>query len=259
MTQKGKIADQLVHTLLEQAFATAVGDEQVLQVCRQQAKALVEIEGNIAVLSDFQADFSYIYVGGFGRLFGLQPGESTIDSAFEEGVFEKIHPDDLVERHVLELSFFELQKRIAPEDRPAYSTYCRLRVQNSSGVYVQVVHRTIYLRSFHNGSIWLALCLYSPDSTPGVGTGIDGRVVNAVTGEVIRFERYAQYGKGLISRREMEVLKHLANGLNSGQIASLMNLSVYTVRRHRQNLITKLKVSNTSEAIKTCLFMGILQ
>lgn len=255
MTDKGKIADQLVYTLLEQSFSTPVGDE--LDVCRQQAKNLVAIEGNIAVLSDFQADISYIYVGGFGRLFGLEPGESTIDSAFEEGVFEKIHPDDLLERHILELSFFEMQKRIPSQERQAFSTYCRLRVQNSSGVYVQVIHRTIYLRSFHNGSIWLALCLYSPDTTGGVGQGIDGRVVNAVTGEVIRFERYAQFGKGLISRREMEVLQHLANGMNSGQIAALMHLSVYTVRRHRQNLITKLKVSNTSEAIKTCLFMGI--
>ncbi|WPV66257.1 response regulator transcription factor [Chitinophaga sp. LS1] len=174
-------------------------------------------------------------------------------------MFDKIHPDDILERHILELSYFQLQKAMAPENRPAYSTHCRLRIQNDKGIYVYVTHRTIYLRSFQDGSVWLALCLYSPATSSSPSPDIDGRVINSETGEIIKFERYKQFGKQILTRREVEVINHIAGGLDSSKIASLLNLSVYTVRRHRQNILNKLSVANTSEAIKTCSHMGLLK
>jgi DNA-binding CsgD family transcriptional regulator len=258
MIDKNNIEDQLVATLLQQEFPYQKCDQEVLESCKAQAKAYVDIEGNIAVLSDFQANFSYIYIGSFGKRFQLPVGYNTINSAFEEGVFEKIHPDDLLERHVLELSYFRMQKMIDPEARRAYSTYCTLRIQDSQGVYVHVTHRTIYLRSFQDGSVWLALCLYSPATFSNPAPGIDGRVVNSETGEIIRFERYKHYGKSILTRREVEIINLIAKGLDSGKIAKHLNLSVYTIRRHRQNILGKLAAANTSEAIKTCSFMGLL-
>jgi len=148
---------------------------------------------------------------------------------------------------------------MAPENRPAYSTHCRLRIQNDKGIYVYVTHRTIYLRSFQDGSVWLALCLYSPATSSSPSPDIDGRVINSETGEIIKFERYKQFGKQILTRREVEVINHIAGGLDSSKIASLLNLSVYTVRRHRQNILNKLSVANTSEAIKTCSHMGLLK
>ena len=259
MTNKRQIKDKLFTTLLHQEFPYEAGDKEILEECKKQAKTYVEIEGNIAVLSDFQADFSHIYVGSFGKLFQLPAGYSTIDSAFEEGVFEKIHPDDLIDRHILELSYFQLQKSVAPEMRSVYSTYCNLRIMNAQGVYITVTHRTIYLRSFRDGSVWLALCLYSPATTASPALGIDGRVINSETGEIIRFENYRNYGKTVLSRREIEIINYIAGGLDSSKIANELNLSVYTVRRHRQNILQKLNAANTSEAIRICSLMGLLR
>ncbi|MFA9189153.1 LuxR C-terminal-related transcriptional regulator [Flavobacterium magnesitis] len=52
------------------------------------------------------------------------------------------------------------------------------------------------------------------------------------------------------------VAKH--HGLGSKQIAEELHIAVHTVYRHRQNIINKMKVANTAEAVKTAVVMGII-
>jgi two-component system, NarL family, nitrate/nitrite response regulator NarL len=54
----------------------------------------------------------------------------------------------------------------------------------------------------------------------------------------------------MISRREKEILKLIANGLTNPQIASQLFISLHTVDSHRKNLLTKFKVNNTASLIK---------
>jgi DNA-binding NarL/FixJ family response regulator len=54
---------------------------------------------------------------------------------------------------------------------------------------------------------------------------------------------------GRLSRRESEVLDHLASGATTEQIAGLLFLSQATVRTHVQNILTKLEVHSRLEAI----------
>ncbi len=49
----------------------------------------------------------------------------------------------------------------------------------------------------------------------------------------------------IITRREKEVLRHLADGLSSTQIAEKMNISPLTVDSHRKNLMQKFNVNKT--------------
>lgn len=50
-----------------------------------------------------------------------------------------------------------------------------------------------------------------------------------------------------ITAREREVLVLIANGYSSQEIAGQLNLSVLTVRKHRQNLMAKLALHNVAE------------
>lgn len=251
-------AEQLTSTLLEQAFSPIDQKEALLAEYRLLAEAYVNMDHSMAVLSDFQEDKSYLYVGKFGEVFGLPCGSDVIDSAFEECIFRKIHPDDLTERHILELSYFEYLKHLPSESRRHYSTSSRIRALNVSEEYSYVNHRTIYLKSLPNHSIWLALCTYAPSTDLLPRNGIDGKIVNNQTGELIPFESYKHYGHKILSRRETEVLALVAQGLGSKQIADQLNIAVYTVRRHRQNIIGKMRVSNATEAVKTAMLMGII-
>ena len=160
--------------------------------------------------------------------------------------------------HLLELNYFEFQKSIDQKERSRYSTFSRIRLQNSDGSYSYINHRTIYVKSLPNGSVWLALCIYAPATDLIPTKGIDGKIIDVQTGNVITYEKYTNNNKNLLSQRELEILNLVAKGMGSKKIAEELNIALHTVYRHRQNIINKMKVANTAEAVKTAMFMGII-
>jgi len=56
--------------------------------------------------------------------------------------------------------------------------------------------------------------------------------------------------RGELSEREREILRALARGQSSKQIAALFDLSVRTVETHRQNIRRKLKIEGQAELIR---------
>jgi DNA-binding NarL/FixJ family response regulator len=62
----------------------------------------------------------------------------------------------------------------------------------------------------------------------------------------------------LLTRREIEVLKLLSEGLTNGEIAERLFISVLTVDSHRKNLITKLGAKNTAMLIKLAMDQGYI-
>lgn len=62
----------------------------------------------------------------------------------------------------------------------------------------------------------------------------------------------------LLTRREKEILKLIAEGLTSAQIGNQLFISTTTVDTHRKHLLEKLKASNTAILIKTAARMGFI-
>ena len=56
-----------------------------------------------------------------------------------------------------------------------------------------------------------------------------------------------------LSERELEIIKLLSEGMTSGEIAEKLYLSGHTVKTHRKNILRKLNVSNSSQAVQFCL------
>lgn len=54
-----------------------------------------------------------------------------------------------------------------------------------------------------------------------------------------------------LSRRETEILEHIANGKSSTRIASELFIDVETVKTHVKNIYSKLNVNSKADAIKT--------
>jgi two-component system nitrate/nitrite response regulator NarL len=52
------------------------------------------------------------------------------------------------------------------------------------------------------------------------------------------------------SERELEILRLLAKGKNSYEIAEALFITLNTVKTHRRNMLRKLKASNTSQLLK---------
>jgi len=76
-------------------------------------------------------------------------------------------------------------------------------------------------------------------------------ISEALLEDYMRFlqQRNLQDSYDLLTDREKEILQLLAEGLSNKELASILNLSVYTVETHRANLMQKLGLHNTAEIV----------
>lgn len=63
----------------------------------------------------------------------------------------------------------------------------------------------------------------------------------------------------LLTDREREVLQLLAEGKSNKEVATLLDLSLYTVETHRSNLMQKLNLHNTAEIVLYAVRKKIIQ
>jgi two-component system, NarL family, response regulator NreC len=61
-----------------------------------------------------------------------------------------------------------------------------------------------------------------------------------------------------LTRREREILKMVAEGKSSKEIASLLNISIRTVEHHRANIMEKLNLENIADLIKYAIRKGYI-
>ncbi|MCB0022731.1 MAG: response regulator transcription factor [Caldilinea sp.] len=62
-----------------------------------------------------------------------------------------------------------------------------------------------------------------------------------------------------LTPRETEVLTYIAEGFTSREIADTLVISVKTVERHRENIMTKLDIHNRVELVKFAIRKGLIQ
>lgn len=106
------------------------------------------------------------------------------------------------------------------------------------------------------GNPWLALSIMniSPDQTSErLGRS---RLINQVTEQVIDYTAQPESTIFNLTDRESEILRLISKGLSSKQIADKLFISVHTVNTHRQNIISKMNVSTTTEAIGLMSMFG---
>ena len=63
----------------------------------------------------------------------------------------------------------------------------------------------------------------------------------------------------LLSDRECEVIKLIAQGNSSIQIASLLTLSHHTINSHRKNIIRKLNIKSPTEFVVHAIDLGLIK
>jgi len=61
-----------------------------------------------------------------------------------------------------------------------------------------------------------------------------------------------------LTKREKEILQHIAEGLTNSQIAAKLFISPSTVDTHRKNMLTKMQVNNTAALIRLAVENGLV-
>lgn len=249
---------ELKSLLTKQEFEGVENRELLLAQARACANGYAHATEGIAVVSDFQNNECHIYSGKFGQTVMNLP-EYMVDhySAFENIVFSRANEDELIKRHVLELRFFNFIKELPVKEKTVFSASCILSFyRNGSNEKIKMLHTTRYFSCSADGSVLLGLCTYIP--YPVSHNRQDGIIVNLLTGDTVGRDRYEVSDRKILSRRQLEVLSLIAKGVPSKQIADNLNISIYTVNRHRQDILATLKVANTAAAVEIALRMNLI-
>lgn len=238
---------------LGQAFSGET-DRQVLAESQDIAKAHVLAENAIVSMGNNIENCSYCFFGGLADALGipLEERQPVITSLYEEFVFGRTNEEDLAHRHAHELAFLHSIQQEPIENRKDYYLSDFLRIHDAEGKWHWVEHRMYPMAFFPNGTLWLCMCVYTlsrtEDRTP--------KIANTHTGEwrILTNKDY----ESLLSQREIEVLRLIAEGQLSKEIAEQLHISINTVNRHRQNILQKLNVNNAMEACKAAKLMGLI-
>ncbi len=87
----------------------------------------------------------------------------------------------------------------------------------------------------------------------------EGYIAPAVADSVLAdYRQHVSDPVDLLTPREREVLQLIAEGKTNKEIASLLNLSVYTVDAHRGRIMEKLNLHSTGELVRFALRKGII-
>ncbi len=223
----------------------------------QRIAVCSEVNGDCRVITDASSDTCWVFGSRFGQLLGIAPGMTKVDSSDEDEIYNNIHPEDLVDKRMLEYEFFKFVNALPSEKKTGYKATCRIRIKNKEGIYVTAANSTQILQLSPAGKIWLILCCYDFSDNKTEDHGISPRILNSQTGECFNPD-FSERRSHILTDREKEVLRLIQAGKPSKQIADILGISIHTVSRHRQNILEKLSVGNSVEAITAATAMNLM-
>ncbi len=235
-------------------------DARTLTEAIGRIKVFTSVSDCCCVITDASADRCYIIGGRFCRTMGIAGTDrlyEEVDSSDEDVIYSRLHPEDLVEKRMLEYEFFKHIDSLPGADKVRFKATCTVRIRDCRGEYVSVANSTQVLHPSPAGKTWLILCCYDLAPAPQTVNGIEPHIVNNSTGERIAVAT-SERRPYVLTGREKEILRLIRDGKPSKQIADILGISIHTVNRHRQNIIGKLSVGSTVEALRAAELMKLM-
>lgn len=239
------------NALLEsQVFQPELLDYSVLDHHIKTLSFLEDFEGNYYEIFDMYRREHLYFTKSFQEHFGFS-GETDFD--------RQIHPEDMVKLVKLGVYFTKMVFAMPVEERKNYKLCNEFRVKNQFGEYVRVLKQYRLLEQDAIGNIWLTLGLLTPAPDNDPSSPVRSKLVHIPSGiaTVYKIEHDITAKETPLSEREIGILAFIAKGLSSKQIADRLYLSNSTVNTHRQNIIRKLAVQNTTEAVQYAIISGL--
>lgn len=192
-------------------------------------------------------------------IFGLAPEEYHLET-----LLERVHPEDIEFVTACEQQVFNFITNLKPGKVVKYKiNYClRLKVKNGS--YRMFLHQALALNTHESGTLDKVLGIHS--DIHHISTENNHKIsFIGLNGEpsFLEMDVGANFKKenssaNPFSRRELDVIKLLAKGDGSKEIADKLHISLETVTTHRKNILAKTNCRNTTELVAECIKKGYL-
>jgi DNA-binding CsgD family transcriptional regulator len=209
---------------------------------------------SIVVSTDYCKHNYFYYSENMDKVYGFHNKMSLMDHNWFRSRF---HPED----HIVNLAALKAREFISKQpikNRKDYKFTFEFRILNDEKKYIRLVVQNYILELDKKGGVWIDMKLF--DFSPIQDLNKPGIAVfsNKITREVVFTMEGKKETPENISHREKQVLGMIAEGLRSKEIAEQLFISVNTVNNHRKNLMDKLDVSNSSEAVSLAKSLGII-
>jgi DNA-binding CsgD family transcriptional regulator len=216
------------------------------------------VEGSSVALYDFARGGYGFLTSSFRFLLGYSSEEALARGP--DYFFEGMHPEDLgfvLDTVTRALRFLDA---LPPQERRGYKLNFDYRMRRQDGDYIRLVQQVVVLEEDARGGIWLVLIVNDSAPEGGAETPPSRALVRTRDGSRHLFPPPLEVEGCLpqLTRRELEILGLVAEGLGSKAIADRRTISVATVNNHRQAILEKTGSRNSSEAVSLAARLGLL-
>jgi DNA-binding CsgD family transcriptional regulator len=174
----------------------------------------------------------------------------------------RIHPDDYIMLMQSGITLLKLCFKFSKGEKVNYKLVNDYRILNSDGEYVRIIEQHQVLELDSLGNLWLALSIIDISPYQDINQGLKSQLLNFKSGKIIPFNDNFKEKENisiLLSKRELQILQLVKEGLLSKEISNELDISLHTVNTHRQRVLEKLGANNSMEAVVFASRLGLFQ
>lgn len=255
MAQDNSIEEIFFRYLLKYKFNESDLDYPALQKHLEILQDMAKIGNSGISVFDISKLQIVFYSSNYGRLLGYD--QKDFEVTWQKFFDEKIHPEDKLQLSENGVTILKLLDNFSIAEKKEYKLVNEYRMLNARNKYVRLIEQHQVLELDRSGQLWLMLSFVDISPDQEAYNGIKSQLLNFRTGNIIPVENM-QKAQLELTKREMEILKLVKDGLLSKEISSKLSISVHTVNTHRQRVLEKLGANNSLEAVTFASRFGLV-
>jgi len=252
--------------LQQVAYANDEADELIVNdVLKQFSYSPNIVSGtNSPVFAIDYTKRKYLFCGGIGKQFAGCRIEDVLDGGLEVTT-QKAHPEfhkifcTKVFPNILNIYANDHKK---PEQN-SYTFSFNFRMKDTFGKWLDILQCGTYILSEETGlplyfvGTWTDITLFKTDNA--IVHKIEKLDLKTGLNQIIDVNYFYPFAdEASLSRKEIEIIKYIADGLSGKMMALKLNISYNTINQHRQNILRKTNCKNMAQLIMFAVNNGIL-
>lgn len=251
-----KLCETYMKLLEKQQFDKQGLDYTILKKHNPALRMLAEKSNSFITVFDVFQKKHVFHSSNFEAFLGYAKKDFEDEEAYI--LNSKIHPEDYLLLLKNRVTLFQLLTNIPVNLKLNCKLINEFRILNAANQFIKVIEQQQVLELDNKGNVWLALSILDISPNQNVNETLKAQILNFKTGEFVNLLR-SKDNKGIaLTKREIEILKHVKEGKLSKEISDKLYISVHTVNTHRQKILRKLSVNNSMEAIKIAADLGLI-